>query len=128
MKITASHTIQPLTEDEYRDLNLIKERENFMERYRSYHGKKLKIGNGTMPKVETVLDDNDDTVTHTYFPDKPADKTTMPEQDVIDDDGKPIHGFDHIVDSYINMEVKLPFENKELSGSVVGLCLDKNEW
>ena len=24
------------------------------------------------------------------------------------------------------MEVKLPFENKELYGSVVGLCVDKN--
>ena len=33
MKITASHTVRPLTEDEYCDLSLIKERENFMERY-----------------------------------------------------------------------------------------------
>ena len=50
----------------------------------------------------------------------------MPEQDVVYDDRKPINGFDHIVDSYINMEVKLPHENKELYGSVIGLCLDKN--
>ena len=106
MIITASHTVRPLTKDEYRDLNLIKERENFTERCQSYHGNMMKVGNKTMPKVETVLDDDDDnSVTHTYFPDKPADKTKMPEQDVIDDDGKPIHGLDHIVDSYINMEV-----------------------
>ena len=97
-----------------------------MERCRSYHRNKMKIGNGTMPKVETVLDDDNDTVTYTYFPDEPADKTTMPEQDIIDDDGKPILGLDHIVDLYINMEVKLPFDDKELYGSVVGLCLDKN--
>ena len=32
MRITASHTIRPLTEDEYQDLNLIKEQENFMEK------------------------------------------------------------------------------------------------
>ena len=32
MKITASHTIRPLIKDEHRDLNLIKERENFMEK------------------------------------------------------------------------------------------------
>ena len=50
----------------------------------------------------------------------------MPEQDVIDNDGKSIDGLGHIVDCYINMEVKLPHEDKELYGSVVGLCLDKN--
>ena len=96
MKSIASHTVRPRTEDEYCDLNLIKERENFIERCRSYHGNKMKIGNGTMPKVETVLDADDDTMTHTYFPDEPADKTTMPEQDVIDDDGKPIHDPIHV--------------------------------
>ena len=97
-----------------------------MERCQSYHGNKMKLGNGKMPKVETVLDDDDDTVTHTYFLDKPADKTTMPEQDVIDKDRKPIHGLHHIVDPCNNMEVKLPHQGKELYGSVVGLCLDKN--
>ena len=51
-----------------------------MERCQSYHGNKMKIGNKNIPKVETVLDDdNDNTVTHTYFPDKPADKTTILE-------------------------------------------------
>ena len=125
MKITASHTFRPLTEDETRDLNLIKEREDFMVKCRSYHGNKMKLGNSTMPKVETVHDD-DDTVTHTYFPDEPADKTEMPEQDVVDDEGKPIDGLDHIVDSYINMEVKLPHKDKELYGSIVGLCLEKD--
>ena len=50
----------------------------------------------------------------------------MPEQDIVDDDGEPINGLDDIVDSYINMEVKLPYEEKEFYGSVIGLCLDKN--
>ena len=50
----------------------------------------------------------------------------MPEQDVIDDKGNPIDGLDHIVDSYINMEVRLPSGEKELYGQVIGLCLDKN--
>ena len=50
----------------------------------------------------------------------------MPEQDVIGDDGKPIAGLDHIVDNYINMEVRLPSGEKELYGQVVGLCLDKD--
>ena len=97
-----------------------REREIFMERYRPYHGNKMKFGNGRMPKVETVL--NDDAVTHTYFQDNPPDKTTMREQDVVDNNGKLINGLDHIVDSYINLEVKLPHKNKELYGSVVGLC------
>ena len=90
MIITTSHTVRPLTKDEHCDLNLNMKRENFMERCQLYHGNKLKIRNKTMSKVETVLDDDNDIVTHTYFPDKPADKTTMPEQDVIDDDAKPI--------------------------------------
>ena len=50
----------------------------------------MKLGNGRIPKVEveTVLDDDDDTVTYSYFPDKPAYKTEMPEQDVVDDNEK----------------------------------------
>ena len=46
---------------------------------RSYHGDKMKIGNKTKPKVETVLDDDDDNaVTHFYFHDEPTRKTSMP--------------------------------------------------
>ena len=77
----------------------------------------MKVGDSTVPKVETVLDDDGaDDCKHTYFPDIPVDKTTMSEQDVIDDKGNPIDGLDHIVDSYINMEVRLPLGKKELYG------------
>ena len=87
----------------------------------------MKTGDCNIPKVETVLeDDGADDYKHTYFPDKPVDKTTMPEQDVIDNEGNPIKGLDHIVDSYINMEVSLPSGEEELYGQVVGLYLDKN--
>ena len=86
----------------------------------------MKLGNKNMPKVETVLDDDDGTVAYTYFQDGTADKTTMPEQDIIDDDGKPIDGLDHIVDSCINMEVRFPSLEKELYKQVVGLGLDKS--
>ena len=51
----------------------------------------------------------------------------MSEQDIIDNNEKPIYGLDHIVDSYINMDAKLRFGEKELYGSIFGLCLDKNE-
>ena len=98
-----------------------------MEKCRSSHRTKMKLGNRRMPKVEIVLDNDNDTVAHTYFQDKPADKMEMPEQDINDDNGKPIDGLDHIIDLYINMEVKLPHEDKELYGFVIGLCLDKNE-
>ena len=86
----------------------------------------MKLGNKRLPKVETVLEDDDDTVAHIYFPDELADKTEMPEQDIVDNDGKPIDGLDHIVNLYINMEMKLPHKDKELYGSIVGLCLDKD--
>ena len=49
----------------------------------------------------------------------------MPKQDVVDNNGTSIEGLGHIVDSYINMEVRLPEGEKELYGKVVGLCLDK---
>ena len=54
----------------------------------------MKVGDSTLPKVETVLEDDDDAdkCEHTYFPDIPEDKTTMPDQDVIDDDSNPIAG------------------------------------
>ena len=51
MKINSSRTIRLLTKDEHRDLNLIKERENFMEKCRLYHRNKIKLGNKKMPKV-----------------------------------------------------------------------------
>ena len=69
MKITASNTVRPLTEGEYHHLNLIREREEFIEKCRTYHGNKMKLGNRTIPKVETVTDNDDDTVAHTYFQD-----------------------------------------------------------
>ena len=50
-----------------------------MEKCQSYRGNKIKLRNGSMSKVETVLNDDDDTVTHTYFQDKPTDKTIMLE-------------------------------------------------
>ena len=37
MIITASHTVRAMTEDKNRDLNLIREKENFMIHCRSYH-------------------------------------------------------------------------------------------
>ena len=58
------------------------------------------------------MEDDNDIVAHTYFSDKPTDKTYMPEQDVVDNDGKPIDGLDYIVDLYINMEVKLSHKDK----------------
>ena len=67
MKITASHTIRPLTEDEHCDFNLVREQENFIEKCQLYHRNKMKLGDKRMPKVEIVLDDDDDTVAHTYF-------------------------------------------------------------
>ena len=98
-----------------------------MEKCRSYHGNKMKVGDSTVPKIETVSDDDGaDNYEHMYFPDIPIDKTTMPEQDGTDDTVNPIDGLDHIVDSYINMEVRLPSGEKELYGQVMGLCLDKN--
>ena len=95
-----------------------------MVKCRSWYGNKLTVGKGTAPKVETVTEDEDDV--GIFGPDIPVEELTeMPEQDVVDNNGKPIEGLDHIVDSYINMEVRLPEGEKELYGKVVGLCLDK---
>ena len=115
MKITASHTVRALSDDEMKDLNLIRERDEFMVKCRSYHGDKMKVGKSRLLKVETVTDDEDEV--GTFFPEEPVEtsrKTEMPEQDVVYNNGKPIHGLDHIVDSYINIEVRLP-EGEKIS-------------
>ena len=52
-----------------------------------------------------MAEDDDDDYENTLFPDIPVDTTTMPKQDVIDDDGKRVDRLDHIIDSYINIEV-----------------------
>ena len=78
MYITASHTVQALTKDEERDLNIIKERGNFMDICWSY----LLVTSWmleTLPfrKVENVTeDDNDSSI---LSPDIPVDNTTMPK-------------------------------------------------
>ena len=99
MKITASHSCRALTEDEYCDLNLSRTRDTFMERCQLCLGNKMKMRDSTVLKVEIILANKDpDYYRHTYFSEVPVDKTPMSEQDVIEDDGKPIDGFDHIVD------------------------------
>ena len=60
MKFTASHTVRALSDDEMKDLNLIRERDEFVVKCRSYHGDKMKVGKSRLPKVETVTDDEDE--------------------------------------------------------------------
>ena len=77
--------------DEDRDLNIIREKEQFMIKCRSWYGNKLKVGNSTAQKVKIVTendaDDADDV--RTFVPDIPVDPLKkMPEQDVVDNNGK----------------------------------------
>ena len=69
MRITASHIVRRLTENENRDLNIICEKEIITTKCRSYHGNKLKIGDSTLPKVETVTDEEEDNV-GTFIPEE----------------------------------------------------------
>ena len=95
-----------------------------MVKYRSWYGNKLKVGNSTAPIVETVTNDEDDV--GNFVPDKPVEAMKeVPEQNVVDNNGRPINGLDHIVDSYNNTEVQLLEGEKEFYGKVVGFCLDK---
>ena len=55
----ASHTVRSLNGDENKDLNIICEKDTFMTKCRLYHGNKLKVGDSTLPKVETVIDEDD---------------------------------------------------------------------
>ena len=63
-----------------------------------------------------MANDNDDACDHTFFLDIPVDTTTIPKQNMIDGDGRPVHGLDHLVDSYIKTKVRLPSGKKELYG------------
>ena len=71
MKITVSHTVRALSDDEMKGLNLISERDAFMVKCRSYHGDKMKVGKSRLPKVETVADDEDEV--GTFFPEEPVE-------------------------------------------------------
>ena len=83
MYITTSHTVRSLTTDEDRDRNIIREKEQFMIKCRSWHGYKLKVEDSTAPKVEIVTDDEDDV--RTFVPDIPVEALKeIPEQDVVD--------------------------------------------
>ena len=57
IQITASHTVRSFTANENRGLNIICGKKTSMTKCRSYHGKKLKIGDSTLTKVETVIDE-----------------------------------------------------------------------
>ena len=125
MYITVSHTVRCLTDKENTDPTIIREKKAFMDRCESYHGNKLKIGNKTsIPVVET---ENEEENVGTFNPvtDDEDEESQIPEQEVVNHNRKPIDGLDHIVDTYINMEVRLPQGEKELYGKVIGLCLDK---
>ena len=52
--------------------------------------------------------------------------SNIPEADAVDKNGKPIDNLDHLYDTFINMEVRLPKGERELYGQVVGLCLNCN--
>ena len=55
-----------------------------MVKCRSWHGNKLKIGNSTTPKVETVTENDEDDV-RTFVPDIPVEPLKeMLEHDVVD--------------------------------------------
>ena len=88
---------------------IIREKEVFMEKCKSYHGNKLKLGNQTLPSVSTTGEEEEQSVgTFNPVTDDEDEESSTPEQEVVDGNGKPIDGLDHIVDTYINMEVRLP--------------------
>ena len=96
-----------------------------MEKCRQYHGTKLKIGKGRIAKVKVeTVDDNEEV--KPFVPIVPeVEPSQIHEQDAVDANGKTIPGLDHLHDTFINMEVKLNKEEKELYGKVIGLCLDR---
>ena len=107
-------------------MNIQRERDEFIEKCRKYHGTKLKIGKGRIPKVKVKTVDNDEEV-KPFVPIVPeAEPSQIPEQDAVDANGKTIPGLDHLHDTFVNMEVKLNRKEKELYGKVIGLCLDRN--
>ena len=92
MKITASHTVRQLTEEEYRNPTITRQREEFMKDFRSAHGDEMKVGDEEV-KVESnkndqIKSDNPGEEVPPFIPLVPdAEPTQIPEQDVVDKDG-----------------------------------------
>ena len=85
------------------------------------------LGNQTLTPVPATGEEEEQNVgTFNPVTNDEDEESSTPEQEVVDGNGKPIDGLDHIVDTYINMEVRLPQGECELYGKVVGLCLDKD--
>lgn len=116
-----------MTDDECCDPNITRERDEFMKKCQKTHGTKLKVGGGRNPKVETVLEDNDNEEVESFVPIVPeGEPLQIPEQDTVDENGNPIPNLYHLHDTFVNMEVKLNKDKKELYGQVIGLCLNRN--
>ena len=138
MEFTTSHNIRALTNDEMRSIEGQREREVFMTRCRARHGDKIlvpgKKGKMIRPEQKERESDEDDMEEDPLLEDLPpfeplvpnAEPSNIPEADVVDDDGNPISNLDHLHDTFVNMEVRLPKGERELYGKIIGLCLDQN--
>ncbi len=93
-----------------------------MEKCRNYHGTKLKIGVGRIPKVKVeTVDDNKEVKPFVPIM-TDAEPSQIPEQDAVNAIVNTIPGLDHLHDIFVNMEVKLNKEEKELyrNGNTIG--------
>ena len=81
------------------------------------------LGNQTLTPVPATGEEEEQNVgTFNPVTDDEDEESSTPEQEVVvDGNGKPIDGLDHIVDTYKNMEIRLP-QGDEIEQTVWQSC------
>ena len=117
MKIVPRRTLMCLTDLEKRTQTVINEQNAFMDKCKKRYGDKLTVS--TAPFETNCSDDDDNSGKFYPYEDYTKPPVEMPVTEATDATGKFIN-MDHVMDNYINMEIRLPIGESELFGKVIG--------
>ena len=122
--IDNQHLLRCLTDLEKRTQSVINEQNAFMDKCKQRYGDKLTVS--AAPFETNRPDDDVDPGEFVPYEDDTTPPVEMPVTETTDATGKFIN-MDHVMDNYINMEIRLPIGESELFGKVIGASLDKDE-
>ena len=122
MKIVPWRTLRPLTDLEKRTQSIINEQNAFMDKCKRRYGDKLTV---SATPFETIGPDDDDSGEFVPYEDETTPLVEMLVTEDTDVNGKFIN-MDHVMDNYINMEIRHRIGESEVFGKVIGASLDKD--
>ena len=102
----------------------MQEQIEFMDKCKKRYGNKL---TEAPAPFETTNPEGNDEVSGEFIPyeDETTPPVEMPATEATDVNGKFIN-MDHVMDNYINMEIRLPQGEREVFGKVIGASIDRD--